>query len=42
VVGTADLPGFLDKARAACDYPEFERMIITDVGGTVRVLPRPQ
>lgn len=42
VVATADLPGFLDKARAACDYPEFERMIITDVGGTVRVLPRPQ
>lgn len=42
VVATADLPAFLDRARAACDHPEFERIVITDVGGTVRVLPRAQ
>ena len=42
LVATSDLQGFLAKARAACDYPEFERMVITDMGSTVRVAAAPQ
>lgn len=37
LVPTADLAGFLDRARRVCDYPRFERLVITDVGSTVRV-----
>ncbi len=42
LVATASLRKFLDKARGACNYPEFERIVITDVGGTVRVAAAPQ
>ncbi len=37
LVASSHLPEFLAKARSACDYPEFERLVITDMGSTVRV-----
>lgn len=42
LVATADLKGFLERARSACNYPEFERIVVTDVGSTVQVASAPQ
>lgn len=39
LVPTADLPGFLERARGVCDYSRFERIVIADVGATLRILP---
>ena len=42
LVATASLRKFLDEARGACHYPEFERIVVTDVGSTIRVAAAPQ
>lgn len=37
VIPTADLQGFIREALAECTHPQFERLVVPDVGAIVRV-----